>query len=934
MNKEENRVSRIEVHVEECKGVEQTNTSKNPQSLMTSMTSFESESGERANFNSNRSDGGSDSDNSFSDDRSGGSSGTNSNDRDNSGSGKRSNSNDESRDSATSPKSDSTIDGQGLYSGAANCIPIAVQVLQAPPNLTKTDQCHHSAKEQLLLRIYENQLKLEQSKQEYVKQEKMKQEVAKHEFDQSRTNDMIHHLESAQNEPISLSRFPQSNSFVNGMRLVNQNYGSGQNTSMGSHQLERVGQEPNFALGVTKPSLHYGSSSDVSINPLAMSHRSQQYSTLPQMFPTQQSKFPVQKNVAPFISAAVYPVSYQSQAPAVLPSKMHYAQQQVDHGNMFRNTHASFSAPFYPNPTPPGFMPPNQWHNVYHASQAPGSIPNIACDFQYPNVNSTANQSAAQFNPGSNYSSNQFASFPQYNRNGGHYVSPQNGGNLQLKSQFLGPKVGMQFQSVLDSNPFEEKDFLESVRTGVNFDKYDDIPVSVTGSNVAAPFTSFSELLLPPTLMKCIELSGYVKPTPIQKYSLPISLSARDLMACAQTGSGKTAAFLIPIVAMLLVNGVKEAPIDPNNPRYRKYAPNALILAPTRELSTQIFESARRLTWGTKLRPVVIFGGCDIKLQFGELNRGCDILIGTPGRLIDLLSRGRMTMENVFYLVFDEADNMCDMGFEPQIRQIIELYGMPDSTLRQTVMFSATFPKEIQKLASDFLLDHVFLNIGRVGSTTENISQHIMWVEEQEKFPQLVNFLKCCNGLVLLFVETRKSADILEQSLRRQGFALNAIHGERTQLERESAISNFRHGRIKILVATDVASRGLDIPNVMNVINYDLPTNIESYVHRIGRTGRCGNRGNAYSFINTKNSMIFKDLANLLVESNCEVPSFLLDKIKKNRMQGNAQAENEKPLTDNTAQIQRHESINLHQLSAQLDANLLFPSDLSTSHMK
>lgn len=344
---------------------------------------------------------------------------------------------------------------------------------------------------------------------------------------------------------------------------------------------------------------------------------------------------------------------------------------------------------------------------------------------------------------------------------------------------------------------------------------------------------------------------------------------------------------------MLLEKGIKPAPIDVANPKLRRYAPNALILAPTRELCMQIFQSARRLTWKCNIRPVVVYGGCDIKTQFYDLNRGCDILIATPGRLIDILSRGRMSFCNVNYLVIDEADNMLDMGFIPQITQLVTAYDMPDRNNRQTVMFSATFKKEIQQLASEFLSNFIYISIGKVGSASEQIVQHVKWVEESEKFTQLLELLSCCDGLVLIFVQTRRSADMLEYNLRKNSFSVAAIHGDRTQPEREDALSEFRYGRIKMcvsflfefitisLVATDVASRGLDIPSVMHVVNYDLPSNIDSYVHRIGRTGRCGNSGDAHSFINDTNANIFKDFTNFLRENEQEVPEFLVALLKK-----------------------------------------------------
>jgi len=423
-----------------------------------------------------------------------------------------------------------------------------------------------------------------------------------------------------------------------------------------------------------------------------------------------------------------------------------------------------------------------------------------------------------------------------------------------------------------------EKQLFGEKTTGINFDKYNDIPVEVSAEDgkVAEPFKNVEEIPdVPDELKLNFELAGYRVPTPVQKHAWPVALEGRDIMACAQTGSGKTAAFLFPMVYSFMKNP-PEAPSnnDRGYSRRSKHYPFGLIMAPTRELATQIYEEALKFCYRTWVRPVVVYGGQDIKTQFREIERGCDFIVATPGRLYDMIERGRLSMSCCNFLIFDEADRMLDMGFEPQIRQIVQDCDMPWET-RQTLMFSATFPKEIQRLAQDFLRNYVFLAVGRVGSTTNNITQHVSYTgDENEKKDKLMDILPDCTGLTLIFVETKRSADSLEDWLMREGINATSIHGDRTQQERESALNEFKCGRCPVLVATSVAARGLDIPNVLHVINYDMPNNIDDYVHRIGRTGRCGNTGTAIAFISEKNRNVLRDLHDTLKESNQEIPSW------------------------------------------------------------
>ena len=351
------------------------------------------------------------------------------------------------------------------------------------------------------------------------------------------------------------------------------------------------------------------------------------------------------------------------------------------------------------------------------------------------------------------------------------------------------------------------------------------------------------------------------------------------LPRCAQTGSGKTGGFLFPILSSAFSTGPRAPPPDTGMgySRSRKAYPTTLILAPTRELVSQIHDEARKFAYRSWVRPAVVYGGADISMQLRQIERGCDLLSATPGRLVDLIERGRISLANIKYLVLDEADRMLDMGFEPQIRRIVQGEDMPGTDVRQTLMFSATFPRDMQMLAKDFLKDYIFLSVGRVGSTSENITQKIEYVEEGDKRSVLLDILvsEGKTGLTLVFVETKRMADTLSEFLMNNRLPATSIHGDRTQREREQALDTFRKGRTPILVATAVAARGLDIPNVTHVINYDLPSDIDDYVHRIGRTGRAGNTGISTAFFNRGNRNIVRELVELLREANQDIPGWL-----------------------------------------------------------
>ncbi|XP_042560874.1 putative ATP-dependent RNA helicase Pl10 isoform X2 [Clupea harengus] len=469
-------------------------------------------------------------------------------------------------------------------------------------------------------------------------------------------------------------------------------------------------------------------------------------------------------------------------------------------------------------------------------------------------------------------------------RGGGRYERGSfggGGGNSRWQEE---PREEDDWSKQQARNERLENELFSGGNTGINFEKYDDIPVEATGHNSPNPIDQFADIDMGEIIMGNIALSSYTHPTPVQKHAIPIIKSKRDLMACAQTGSGKTAAFLLPVLSQIYTTGPGDALLATKNSAQengrfsrRKQYPLALILAPTRELALQIYDEARKFAYRSRVRPCVVYGGADIGQQIRELERGCHLLVATPGRLVDMMERGKIGMDHCCYLTLDEADRMLDMGFEPQIRRIVEQDTMPPKGVRQTMMFSATFPKEIQILARDFLEDYIFLAVGRVGSTSENITQKVVWVEEGDKRSFLLDLLNATGkeSLTLVFVETKKGADALEDFLYREGYSCTSIHGDRSQRDREEALHQFRSGKCPILVATAVAARGLDIPHVKHVINFDLPSDIEEYVHRIGRTGRVGNLGLATSFFNEKNANITKDLLDLVVESHQEVPSWL-----------------------------------------------------------
>ncbi|MEO8960823.1 MAG: DEAD/DEAH box helicase [Ginsengibacter sp.] len=362
----------------------------------------------------------------------------------------------------------------------------------------------------------------------------------------------------------------------------------------------------------------------------------------------------------------------------------------------------------------------------------------------------------------------------------------------------------------------------------------------------------FKELHLIAPILKALEAEGYTEPTPIQEQSIPHILRGKDLLGCAQTGTGKTAAFAIPILQNLLLQQKEDA---------HNHDIKALILTPTRELAIQIDESFGAYGKHTGLRHTVVYGGVSQFQQTKELRRGVDILIATPGRLLDLVAQKFINLKGIKMFVLDEADRMLDMGFIHDVRKTIAL--LPEN--RQTLFFSATMPPEITRLSSSILTNPVRIEVSQVSSTAENVDQHIYLVEKNDKRQLLIHLLKdnvIHNALV--FTRTKHGADKIARELYRANIKADAIHGNKTQAARQKALSNFKEGKIRVLVATDIAARGIDVDDLSHVINFELPNVPETYVHRIGRTGRAGHAGSALSFCDMEERSYLRDIHKLI----------------------------------------------------------------------
>ncbi|XP_022611198.1 probable ATP-dependent RNA helicase DDX17 [Seriola dumerili] len=401
--------------------------------------------------------------------------------------------------------------------------------------------------------------------------------------------------------------------------------------------------------------------------------------------------------------------------------------------------------------------------------------------------------------------------------------------------------------------------------------------ITIRGSGCPKPVTAFHQAQFPQYVMDVLMQQNFKEPTAIQSQGFPVALSGKDMVGIAQTGSGKTLAYLLPAIVHI------------NHQPYleRGDGPICLVLAPTRELAQQVQQVAYEYGKSSRIKSTCVYGGAPKGPQIRDLERGVEICIATPGRLIDFLEVGKTNLRRCTYLVLDEADRMLDMGFEPQIRKIVEQI-RPD---RQTLMWSATWPKEVRQLAEDFLREYVQINVGALElSANHNILQIVDVCMETEKDNKLIQLMEEImaekENKTIIFVETKKRCDDLTRRMRRDGWPAMCIHGDKSQPERDWVLTEFRSGKAPILIATDVASRGLDVEDVKFVINYDYPNSSEDYVHRIGRTARSTNKGTAYTFFTPGNLRQARDLVRVLQEARQAINPKLLQLVDSGRGAG------------------------------------------------
>jgi ATP-dependent RNA helicase DDX5/DBP2 len=446
-----------------------------------------------------------------------------------------------------------------------------------------------------------------------------------------------------------------------------------------------------------------------------------------------------------------------------------------------------------------------------------------------------------------------FGGHDRFGGRGGDRMGGMGGGmrDIDFRSQPLVPfeKNFYREHPAVASRPQQEVDAFLAERQ-----------ITCQGASVPRPVFTFEEAGFPDYVLSAIAAQGYQNPSPIQVQAWPVAMSGRDMIGVAATGSGKTAGFLLPAIVH----------INAQQPLQRGDGPICLVLAPTRELAVQIAGECVKFGRSSRVRSACVYGGEPRGVQLRNLRDGAEIVIATPGRLIDFLEHGQTNARRVTYLVLDEADRMLDMGFEPQLRKIVSQI-RPD---RQTLMWSATWPKEVRNMANDFLKDFYQVTVGSLElSANKDIEQRIVVCSDQEKYPKVTSFLKEVGPeKMLVFVETKRGCDQLTRSLQQQGFPARCIHGDKSQDERDWVLNEFRSGKCNMLVATDVAARGLDIKDIKMVINYDFPSNLEDYVHRIGRCGRAGKKGTALSFFTSKAGKWAGGLTKLLSDAGQVVP--------------------------------------------------------------
>jgi len=471
------------------------------------------------------------------------------------------------------------------------------------------------------------------------------------------------------------------------------------------------------------------------------------------------------------------------------------------------------------------------------------------------------------YNRGSRYGSDRGSGGGGYKRNdrgGGRDRGKYGNDNSTLKK----PKWDMRKLTPFQKDFYQENPMVQGRTDAMIQEYYSSKMISVTGRDCKKPVLSFQEPNFPKYMTDKLLGQGFTAPTAIQAVGWPNALSGRDVVGIAQTGSGKTLAFLLPSFIHINAQPFLE----------RGDGPIALVLLPTRELAQQVQAVANEYGALCHVRHTCVYGGASKGPQIRDLERGVEIIIATPGRLIDFLETNKTNLRRCTYLVLDEADRMLDMGFEPQIRKIIDQI-RPD---RQTLMWSATWPKEVRRLAEDFLTDPIHLQVGSLNiSANHNILQIIDVCMENEKHGKLMRLMEEImaesENKTIIFTETKRKCDQLTRDMRRDGWPAMCIHGDKSQPERDWVLNEFRTGKSPILVATDVASRGLDVSDVKFVINFDFPNQVEDYVHRIGRTARAGQTGTAYTFFTAGNAKQAKPLIDILTEAKQQINPRLME---------------------------------------------------------
>ncbi|KAM3141791.1 hypothetical protein pb186bvf_006113 [Paramecium bursaria] len=412
----------------------------------------------------------------------------------------------------------------------------------------------------------------------------------------------------------------------------------------------------------------------------------------------------------------------------------------------------------------------------------------------------------------------------------------------------------------------------------------EDNDIIIKGGRVPVPIREWNEVQLPKQVQEQIKKLNYVRPTPIQMQTIPIGLERKDLIGIAPTGSGKSAAFLIPLISYLQT-------LPRQDDKTCHNGPYALILAPARELAIQIDEEFQRLSQGTGLRSFVVVGGRREEEQAVHLKKGIEVLIGTPGRIKECLSKKFLLLDQCSWAILDEADKMIDLGFEVDVNYILDcistMLKSEDETIaemqermamrgeqqyRVTHLFSATMPNQVEKLAKKYLRAFCFISIGEPGGGKKDIEQVVEMLSEQQKKNRLIQILREQRGPIIVFANKKNSVELLQKVLERQKFNCTIYHGGRTQQQREAAVDGFKSKKYDILIATDIAGRGLHVEGVKMVINFDAPKNIQDFIHRTGRTGRAGKRGLAHTFLTNADQDLFYDLKDFLIKNGATIP--------------------------------------------------------------